>query len=105
MTAQKALYAKLAKACLVATVAAGAFAASAIFAANAADANGVDGYLAKIENGSPSTKTESWSSNPATNPRNENVANVASVANANAQYQLGIGNIGIGNMAEGHRLS
>ena len=28
----------------------------------------------------------------------ENVANVASVANTNAQYQLGIGNIGIGNI-------
>ena len=26
-----------------------------------------------------------------------NVANVASVANTNVQYQLGIGNIGIGN--------
>ena len=29
----------------------------------------------------------------------ENVANVASVANTNAQYQLGIGNIGIGNIS------
>ena len=28
-----------------------------------------------------------------------NVANVASVANTNAQYQLGIGNIGIGNIS------
>ena len=34
-----------------------------------------------------------------------NVANVASVANTNAQYQLVIGNIGIGNMAVGHRSS
>ncbi len=41
MTTQKALYAKLAKACLVATVAAGAFAAGATFATNAADASGV----------------------------------------------------------------
>ena len=41
MTTQKALYAKLAKACLVATVAAGAFAAGATFAANAADASGI----------------------------------------------------------------
>ena len=29
----------------------------------------------------------------------ENVANVASVANTNVQYQLGIGNIGIGNIS------
>ena len=28
-----------------------------------------------------------------------NVANVASVANTNVQYQLGIGNIGIGNIS------